>query len=276
MKLNKIYKGDCIKLMNKLDDESFDLVIADPPYNLRKDFGNNSDKWSNVTDWVSWSKDWIKVAVKKLKPTGSIFIYGIHHYQCFIQVYLYELGLQYRRQIIWYYENGFSTYKNAPAAQYEPLLWFSKSAEYTYHIIREPYKSEERLKNKITKNGKVWMPHPDGKQGGDVWNIPVLAGKRFENERVDHPTQKPLQICERIIKHFSNPGDKILIPFCGSGSECVSAILNSRDFVAFEINEKYIELANSRLKEVARIRPVISHSDRNLAQEKGQLHLSLK
>jgi DNA modification methylase len=104
------------------------------------------------------------------------------------------MGLKYRRQIIWFYENGFSTYKNAPATHYEPLLWFSKTDKYTYHTIREPYKSQERLKNKITKNGKVWEPHPDGKQAGDVWNIPVLAGKRFANEKVDHPTQKPLAI----------------------------------------------------------------------------------
>jgi len=252
MQLNKIYNGDCVELMKKLKDGSFDLIIADPPYNLNKDFGNKSDIWTNSDDWVNWSKKWIEVAVSKLKPTGSIFIYGIHHYQCYVQVFLYELGLKYRRQIIWYYENGFTTYKKAPSAHYEPLLWFSKSDEYTFHTIREPYKSQERLKNKITKNGKVWTPHPDGKQAGDVWNIPVLAGKRFEKEKVSHPTQKPLQICDRIINHFSNPNDTILIPFAGSGSECVSAIKNNRSFVSFEMNEEYIKIANARIKEVCK------------------------
>jgi site-specific DNA-methyltransferase (adenine-specific) len=250
MQLNKIYIGDCVELMKKLKDESFDLIIADPPYNLNKDFGNKSDTWTSSNEWVDWSKKWIEVAVSKLKPTGSIFIYGIHHYQCFIQVFLYELGLKYRRQIIWHYENGFTTYKKAPSAHYEPLLWFSKSEEYTFHTIREPYKSQERLKNKITKNGKVWTPHPDGKQAGDVWNIPVLAGKRFEKERVSHPTQKPLQICDRIINHFSNPNDTILIPFAGSGSECVSAIKNNRNFVSYEMNEEYVKIAKSRIKDI--------------------------
>jgi site-specific DNA-methyltransferase (adenine-specific) len=250
MLLNKIYIGDCVELMKKLKDESIDLIIADPPYNLNKDFGNKSDIWTNSNEWVDWSKKWIEVAVSKLKPTGSIFIYGIHHYQCFIQVFLYELGLKYRRQIIWHYENGFTTYKKAPSAHYEPLLWFSKSEEYTFHTIREPYKSQERLKNKITKNGKVWTPHPDGKQAGDVWNIPVLAGKRFEKERVSHPTQKPLQICDRIINHFSNPNDTILIPFAGSGSECVSAIKNNRNFVSYEMNEEYVKIAKSRIKDI--------------------------
>lgn len=250
MEINKIYFGDCIKLMKKIKDESVDLIIADPPYNLNKDFGNNSDKWKEVEEWVKWSHKWIDVAIKKLKPTGSIFIYGIHHYLCYLQVYLYKRDLKYRRQIIWYYENGFSGYVKSPSATYEPILWFSKTDIYTYHQIREPYKSQDRLKNKIIKNGKEWKPNPEGKHAGDVWNIPVLAGKRFANEKVNHPTQKPLEICDRIITHFSNENDLILIPFCGSGSECVSAVKNNRNFIAFEINQEYIEIANKRISNV--------------------------
>lgn len=250
MEVNKIYLGDCIRLMKKIKDESVDLIIADPPYNLNKDFGNNSDKWKETEEWVKWSHKWIDVALKKLKPTGSIFIYGIHHYLCYLQVYLYKKDLKYRRQIIWYYENGFSGYVKSPSATYEPILWFSKTDTYTYHQIREPYKSQDRLKNKIIKNGKEWKPNPEGKHAGDVWNIPVLAGKRFAKEKVNHPTQKPLEICDRIITHFSNENDIILIPFCGSGSECVSAIKNNRKFVAFEINQEYIEIANKRISDV--------------------------
>jgi site-specific DNA-methyltransferase (adenine-specific) len=244
---NKIHLGNCIELLKEVEDNSIDLIIADPPYNLNKDFGNDSDKWDTVNGFVSWSKEWIDACVPKLKDSGSIFIYGIHHYMCFIQVHLYELDLKYRRQIIWFYENGFAGYKNTLAAHYEPLIWFSKTDSFTYHTIREPYKSQERLKNKIIKNGKIWTPHPDGKQAGDVWNIPVLAGRRFADEKVEHPTQKPLAICDRIIKHFSNKGDTILIPFAGSGSECVSALLNERDFIGFEINPEYIALAESRI-----------------------------
>lgn len=248
--INNIYNGDCITLLKDVDDNSASLIIADPPYNLKKDFGNESDKWNNIEDWVNWSKQWIDACIPKLKDNGSIFIYGIHHYMCFIQTHLYQIGLKYRRQIIWNYENGFAGYKNTLAAHYEPLLWFSKSEDFIYHTIREPYKSQERLKNKITKNGKVWTPHPDGKQAGDVWNIPVLAGKRFENEKVNHPTQKPLAICDRIIKHFSNENDLIIIPFCGSGSECVSAKTQNRNFIAFEINPDYIQIAQERLSKL--------------------------
>jgi len=260
---NKIHYGDCMKQMQKLENESVDLIIADPPYNLNKDFGNSSDKWNDVDGWIKWSKEWLDIAILKLKPTGSIFIYGIHHYLCHLHVHLYQKDLKYRRQIIWHYENSFSGYKNSPSANYEPILWFSKSENYTYHQIREPYKSTERLKNQITKNGKVWTPHPDGKHAGDVWNIPVLAGKRFADEKVDHPTQKPLAICDRIINHFSNKGDLVLVPFCGSGSECVSAKRNQRNFIAFEKNREYIKIANKRLTELNGFHKIIETIDTN-------------
>lgn len=247
--LNKIYLQDCIGFMQEMEAESVDLVIADPPYNLKKNFENQSDCWKTVEGWLDWSKQWIDESVRVLAPDGSIFIYGIHHYLCYLQLYLYEKNLRYRRQIIWNYENGFSGYKTLNAF-YEPILWFSKTDNFTFHEIREPYKSQKRLQNKIFKNGKQWKPNPEGRLAGDVWQFPTLAGKRFENEKVAHPTQKPLALCDRIVKHFSNVGDLVLIPFAGSGSECVSCLQNGRNFIATEITPKYIEIANHRLAEI--------------------------
>lgn len=248
-KINSIFNIDCIEGLKDLPDNSVNLIVADPPYNLNKNFGKwDESKKKDV--WLPWSKEWLNESKRVLKEDGSIFVYGIHHHLCWLQCHMIDIGLEYRRQIIWYYENGFSGYKNTLQAHYEPLLWFSKSNEYTYHVIREPYKSEERLKNKITKNGKVWTPHPDGRMAGDVWSFPTLAGKRFQNEKVDHPTQKPLSISERIVKHFSNEGDLIVIPFAGSGSECVAAKKLNRNFIGFELNPDYIEIANKRLQDV--------------------------
>jgi len=162
-----------------------------------------------------------------------------------------EMGLIYRRQIIWHYENGFAGYgKRSLNATYEPLLWFSKTDRYIYTPIREPYKSQERLKHKIIKNGKVWEPHPDGRMAGDIWSFPTLAGRRFRDEKVNHPTQKPLSISRRIVKHFSNPDDTVLVPFAGSGSECVAAVMEGRGYLGFELNGEYIELARNRINNV--------------------------
>ena len=251
MEFNKIYTADCVSFMKNMDKESVDLIIADPPYNLKKDFGNKSDQWIDIKEWLDWSKQWIDECVRILKPTGSIFIYGIHRYLCYIQCYLYEKDLIYRRQIIWNYENGFSGYRTL-SAFYEPILWFSKTNKFTCHEIREPYKSQRRLKNKITKNGKVWKPNPKGRLAGDVWKFPTLAGKRFADEKTSHPTQKPIALCDRLVKHFSNEGDLIFIPFAGSGSECVSCLANGRYFLATELNSEYINMAKGRIESIQR------------------------
>jgi len=244
--VSRILNIDCIEGMKALPSGTAQLIIADPPYNLNKDFGQWKES-ENRERWLPWSREWIAEAVRVLAPGGSIFVYGIHHHLCWIQCHLYEIGLTYRRQIIWRYENGFSGYTKTLSAHYEPLLWFSKGDGYTYHPIREPYKSTERLKHKITKNGKVWTPNPEGRMAGDVWSFPTLAGRRFRDEKVDHPTQKPMSISQRIVAHFSNPGDLVLVPFAGSGSECLAAAMTGRRFVGFELNAKYIDLAEARI-----------------------------
>ena len=247
--LDSIVQGDCIEGMRGLPDACADLIIADPPYNLDKDFG----AWKEAEQkgrWLPWSKQWLTECHRIMKPGASIFVYGIHHHLCWIQCHMYEMGLSYRRQIIWHYENGFAGYTKTLAAHYEPLLWFSKGSDYTYHPIREPYKSTERLKHKITKNGKEWTPHPDGRLAGDVWHFPVLAGRRFAAEKVNHPTQKPLSISSRIVNHFSNPNDLVVIQFAGSGSECVAVHAAERRFIGFELNPAYVELARARIRAV--------------------------
>jgi site-specific DNA-methyltransferase (adenine-specific)/adenine-specific DNA-methyltransferase len=249
---NQIVLGDCIKGMRALGAGEFNLIIADPPYNLNKDFG----QWKETEkrgEWKEWCRSWLAETYRLLSAQGNIFVYGIHHHQCWVQCMMYEAGFIYRRQIIWTYENGFAGYgKRSLNAHYEPLLWFSKTKDYIFHAIREPYKSQERLKHKIIKNGKTWIPNPDGRMAGDVWSFPVLAGRRFRDEKVNHPTQKPLAISRRIVKHFSNPGDTVLIPFVGSGSECVAAAQEGRGFIGFELNPDYVQVANLRLSELSK------------------------
>ena len=243
--LDTIETVDCIAGMRDLPAGSVDLVIADPPYNLDKDFGVWKES-EHRSEWLSWTASWLAECDRAMAVGANIFVYGIHRHLCWVQCMMYDMGLTYQRQIIWNYENGFAGYKTL-AAHYEPILWFSKGPLKTYHTIREPYKSADRLKYPVTKNGKVWSPHPDGRLAGDVWKFAVLAGRRFRDERVDHPTQKPLSISTRIVRHFSNEGDVVLVPFVGSGSECVASYQSNRRFVGFEINPAYVQLANQRL-----------------------------
>jgi DNA modification methylase len=244
---NVIYEGDCVELLRSLPDACAQLVIADPPYNLGPKFGVGTE-WARDPNWLNWCNKWLIECQRVLTYDGNLFVYGIHHYLCLIHVRLYEMGMAYRRQIIWHYQNGFTTYRHNLATHYEPILWFSKKTDSYFREIREPYKSTDRLRHRIIKNGKEWTPNPEGRLAGDVWSFPTLAGRRFQDEKVDHPTQKPLALTDRIVNHFSEPGALVVIPFAGSGTECVSALRNGRRYWATEIKHEYVVLAQGRLQ----------------------------
>lgn len=262
LKSNHIHEGDMLQLLKRVDDASIDLIIADPPYGMEKD--KEFDVGINWTlkdkdEWLAWSEAWLTQSYRVLRDGGSIFVYGIHHNIGYMQKLLYDLGFDYGRMFIWHYKNGWSKYKNYPAATYEPLLWFHKGKGHTYHQIREPYVSAERLKHKIIKNGKVWTPNPLGKHAGDIWEIPTLAGRRFADEKCAHPTQKPLAICDRIVNYFSNKNDLVLVPFAGSGSECLSAAQNGRRYIGLELSPQYVAMARERIEE--NLRPGATNLD---------------
>lgn len=244
---NRIDKKDVLDFLRGMESGSADLIIADPPYGIKKDFGRK-DSWTDVEDWALWCEKWLAECARILNDTGNILVYGIHHYLCYNHISLYKLNMKYRRQFIWHYENGFCGNSKLPRATYEPLLWFSKGEEFYFREMREPYKSSERLQYKIKKRGKVWQPNPDGRMVGDVWAIPTLAGRSFQHEKVAHPTQKPLTISERLVVHFSPAQGTVVIPFSGSGSECVAAYRNGRSFMATEINPEYRAIAEKRLQ----------------------------
>jgi DNA modification methylase len=244
--MNTIQGADVLAFLGSLSEESADLIIADPPYGIDKSFGVE-EAWGNVEEWALWCEGWLRLAKAALKPSGSLLLYGIHNFICYNQVSLYKLEMKYRRQFIWHYENGFCGNRRLPRATYEPLLWFTKTDDFFFAEIREPYKCEDRLRYKVVKNGKVWQPNPSGRIAGDVWNIPTLAGRRFRDEKVDHPTQKPLALSERLVKHFCPPAGHVVIPFGGSGSECVAAVRHGRTFAATEINSYFRTIAEKRL-----------------------------
>lgn len=247
--MDEIVRGDAIEFLHGLPSGCAGLVLADPPYSINKPFGATTPR-RTLAEWIAWSREWMKEAVRVLSPVGNIMVYSLHNSAAFLHVALHEMGLEYRRQIVWHYQNGFTTYRTAPPSEYEVILWFAPSKTSTFHAMRKPYKSEARLRHKVYKNGKEWVPHPDGKLEGDVWMFPTLAGRRFANEKVDHPSQKPLILSERIIKHFSNEGDLVVVPFVGSGTECVAAKLHNRRFTGAEINPKYLRIAQRRLQQI--------------------------
>lgn len=264
-----VINGDCDIVLDALiaAGRKFDLILTDPPYNVGKDFGNNSDRLP-----LEIFLEKVESRVAKLKqlltPKGSIIWFGIHDYIGFIQVIMYKAGLSYRRLNIWHYENGFSRSKKEPATHYEPFLWFSNDPkQWTYNVdeVRIPYKSTERLKSPVKYKGKsgeikIWQPNPKGSMRGDIWDFPTLAGRAFKSERTEHPTQKPESLIMELTKAFCPMKDgifvgEILDPFHGSGTQGVcceklNKLGHKIKWVGIELEERWCKVAEERLKNI--------------------------
>ena len=243
-------------------DESADIVICDPPYNIGKDFGNDSDK-QKMDDYLLWCDEWLAECIRILKPRGTLYIYGFSEILAFIRVRI-TINV---RWIVWHYTNKVTPSLNNWQRTHESILCCSKDKRPVFNRddVREPY-TDTYLKNaagkvrKATKgrfsNGAketTYTAHANGALPRDVIKVPALAGGAGRKERVNHPTQKPLELCEKLIKASRNGADEktmVVVPFAGSGSECVAAKRLGTDFVGFEINEEYVALCNERLEEV--------------------------
>jgi len=257
MEYNKIYNEDCIIGMKKLLDNSTDIIICDPPYNIGKDFGNNSDK-QKMGDYLIWCDNWIKECIRILKPEGTLYIYGFSETLAFIRVRI-NINV---RWIIWHYTN-----KTVPSLKFwqrsheSILCCYKDKPKFNRDDVREPY-TKSYLKNSAGKTRKstvgrfskgdketVYKAHKNGALPRDVIKISALAGGAGKKERVNHPTQKPIQLCLKLIKASKNKDGEtlVVIPFAGSGSECVAAKQLNVNFIGYEINEDYIKICNERL-----------------------------
>ena len=255
--INTIHQEDCIYGMKKIEAETVDIIICDPPYNIGKDFGNNSDK-QPILDYLSWCDEWIAECLRILKPTGTLYIYGFSETLAFIRTRI-SCNV---RWLIWHYTNKATPSLHFWQRSHESILCCYKNKPvFNRDDVREPY-TDSFLKNasgKVRKSTKgrfgeketIYNAHEGGALPRDVIKIPALAGGAGKKERVDHPTQKPLALCDILIKASKKkegPTPSLLVvPFAGSGSECVSAKKNKVDFIGFEINEEYIQIANTRL-----------------------------
>lgn len=256
-KIQQIVHADCIVEMKKLKAESVDIIICDPPYNIGKNFGNNSDK-QEMKQYLSWCDEWINECVRILKPKGTMYIYGFSEILAFIRVRI-SINV---RWIIWHYTNKVCPSLNFWQRTHESILCcYKEKPIFNRDDVREPY-TKTFLKNSVGKtrratkgrfsNGEQetkYNAHENGALPRDVIKIPALAGGAGKKERVNHPAQKPLALCEKLIRACKNGEDTMLVvPFAGSGSECVVAKQEKINFLGFEINEEYVKLCNERLK----------------------------
>lgn len=258
----EIINDDMLNVLPKLDNESAQIIIVDPPYNIGKDFGNNSDK-QKMGDYLIWCEKWIKECLRILKPNGTMYIYGFSEILALILGKVpFEIN---RRWIVWHYTN-----KNMPSLNFwqrshESILVLWKDDKvFNRDDIREPYtegflngaagKERKATLGRFSKGDKTttYTAHTNGALPRDVIKIPALAGGSGKNERVDHPTQKPLALCEKLLKACMSTKESgyVLVPFAGSGSECVAAKKLGLPFIGIELNPDYIKIINTRLNSI--------------------------
>jgi site-specific DNA-methyltransferase (adenine-specific) len=256
----EILHGDTLNILPTLPDESVQIVLADPPYNIGKDFGNASDKQPMDT-YLTWTDRWVAECLRVLKPNGTLFIFGFSEILALILARIpYSVN---RRWLIWHYTNKNVASLHFWQRSHESILVLWKD-EKVFHrdAVREPYtegflqgaagKKRAATKGRFSKGEKdtTYNAHPAGALPRDVIKIPALAGGAGAKERVDHPTQKPLALCERLLKSCSQGPDAglVLVPFAGSGSECVAAKQLGLPYVGIELNEDYVALCTERLQ----------------------------
>lgn len=256
LKNSTLYLGDCLEVLNSLPENSVDMIFADPPYNLSNDgYTVHAGKRVSVNkgDWdksagpaqdFEFHLNWIKACKRVLKEDGTIWISGTYHsiYACGYALQLEDFRIL--NDVAWYKPNA------APnlgcrmfTASHETLIWASKSKK-SKHVFNYSLMREGDFPGDIIKN--------PGKQMRSVWSIitPSKAEKKFGK----HPTQKPLKLLDRVVLSSTNLNDVILDPFCGSATTGVSAVVNGRNFIGIDSDEKFLtELAIPRLKDAAEL-----------------------
>ena len=263
MEPNHIYLQDCIEGMRQMPDSAADIIICDPPYNIGKDFGNDSDKQA-FAEYLDWCDVWLAECIRLLKPTGTLYIYGFSETLAFLRTRPVVVSSVSVRWLIWHYTNKVVPSLHFWQRTHESILCCYKDKEtrvFNRDAVREPY-TDAFLKNAAGKPRKAtvgrfskgtlettYVAHDQGALPRDVIKVPALAGGAGKKERVDHPTQKPLALCDILIKAARNVGNPTLlvVPFTGSGSECVSAKALGVAYIGFEINAEYVAVALDRL-----------------------------
>jgi site-specific DNA-methyltransferase (adenine-specific) len=254
---NAVICGDAFEVLEKLPAAKFDLLFADPPYNLTKEFGRESFTRQSDDAYEVWLESWLQLCVPLLKKTASVYVCGDWRSAAAIQ----RVGSRYlrlRNRITWEREKGRGAKANWKNAA-EDIWFFTMSDNYFFDLeavkikrkVLAPYTENGTPKDwDRTHNGNFRVTHPS-----NLWtDITVPFWSMPEN--TDHPTQKPEKLLAKIILSSTRPGDIVLDPFAGSGTTAVVAKKLGRRFVAIESAEEYCLLAAKRL-DLAKVDPSI-------------------
>ena len=253
---DKVHLGNFVACAAELPEASVDILIADPPYNASKGgawsmqrgslpgFGGDWQKIAEVWDamplelYFAFTLSWLKEAKRLLKPTGSMWVHGTYHSAGLVNVAMQILGIEIINEVVWYKRNSFPNLSGRRlTASHETILWAHRGGprayRFDYSRSKEGDFSDDGLK-------------AAGKQMRTVWDLP---NNKPRDEQVfgKHPAQKPVRLARRFIQLAARPGDLCLVPFAGSGTECVAAKVEGLHYLGFETDPAYVKLCHKRL-----------------------------
>lgn len=244
---HKIYFGDCIDVLeNYIPDESINLIFADPPYNIGKNFNGRIDRLKDI-EYLDWSYKWLNLCIKKLKTNGSLYVMTSTQNMPYFDIYLRQ-KMTILSRIVWSYDSSGVQARGHFGSMYEPILFCVKDKNsYTFNtndiLVEAKTGAERKL---IDYRKKIPTVYNSKKVPGNVWYYPRVRYRMGEYE--DHPTQKPVVLLERIIKASSNKGDIVLDPFSGTFTTSFVAKELSRNSIGIELEEEYVKIGLRRLE----------------------------
>ncbi len=241
-----VSNGNCLDVLKQIKDNQIDLIFADPPYNLGKDFGNDSDTWLDREDYLEWCYEWIDECFRVLKKEGTFYLMNSTQNIPFISVYI-QKKYNIINDIIWSYDSSGVQSKKKYGSLYEPIIMANKSSKNTYTFNWEDILVEAKTGSKrklIDYRKNPPQPYNTEKVPGNVWEFPRVRYKMEEYE--NHPSQKPEALLERIIKASSNEGEIVLDPFGGSFSTGAVATRLGRKTIGIELNSEYYKIGIRR------------------------------
>lgn len=230
----EIITGDALDLLCRLDSESIDLVCVDPPYNVGK---ASWDDLGTGKEYALWAGPWLEECRRVLRPTGSLYLFGVNRMLSHLQHLLDSLGMIYRNWIAW------DTIQGAGGGlwvnRYESILYYSKTTD----TLEDP--ESVRLERHEANVREYKGVEYRFKNPSNVWRFPCVDSA--SEERTGHPTQKPVALLERIIQASSPAGGLVLDPFFGSGTTLVAAMEHRRRSIGFEVNPAFVAMAEQRI-----------------------------
>lgn len=253
----EIHYADCIPALKATPDNTYQAIIADPPYFQVITDADWDNAWDTSDDWLNWSLEWITEALRTLKDDGLLFIFGQLGKREHVFLHMCsgaaKVG-QFHDMVVWDRAVGYNDRGDSFTPQYEMALVLRKTEDAKVYFdkdaVRIPYDEktiETYMRDKRYKDLAAREEHlRKGKKATNILRVPSLKGA--SKEKVGHPTQKPEALIEMLLLSSTREGDKVLDPFLGSGTTAVVAEKHKRKWVGIEASPEYVDMSITRLR----------------------------